>query len=81
MEKVVETEKQRELRWQTERDFDTLMEYQKLIKEPERLKRAKKLEGYSGYVEEHIYRSMGARYGTWSDRQNKKLYEELRKIK
>ena len=43
MEKVVETDKQRELRWQTERDFDTLMEYQKLIKEPERLKRAKKL--------------------------------------
>lgn len=47
----------------------------------ELIKRAKKLEGYSGYVEEHIYRSMGARYGTWSDRQNKKLYEELRKIK
>ena len=43
MEKVVETDKQREIRWQTERDFDTLMEYQKLIKEPERLKRAKKL--------------------------------------
>lgn len=43
MEKVVETEKQRELRWQTESDFDTLMAYQKLIKEPERLKRAKKL--------------------------------------
>lgn len=43
MEKAVETDKQRELRWQTERDFDTLMEYQKLIKEPERLKRAKKL--------------------------------------
>ena len=32
-----------ELRWETERDFDTLMAYQKLIKEPERLERAKKL--------------------------------------
>lgn len=38
-----ETEAQRELRWQAERDFDTLMEYEKLIKEPERLKRAKAL--------------------------------------
>ena len=41
--KMTKEEKERELRWQTERDFDTLMEYQKLIKEPERLKRAKKL--------------------------------------
>lgn len=32
-----------ELRWETERDFDTLIAYQKLIKEPERLERAKKL--------------------------------------
>lgn len=47
----------------------------------ELIKRTKKLEGCPGYVEEHIYRSMGARYGTWSDRQNKKLYEELRKVK
>lgn len=36
-------EKERELKWQTERDFETLMEYQKLLKDPERLKRAKKL--------------------------------------
>lgn len=41
--KMTKEEKERELRWQTERDFDTLMEYQKLIKETERLKRAKKL--------------------------------------
>ena len=41
--KMTKEEKERELRWQTERDFDTLMEYKKLIKEPERLKRAKKL--------------------------------------
>ena len=41
--KMTKEEKERELRWQTERDFDTLIEYQKLIKEPERLKRAKKL--------------------------------------
>ena len=47
----------------------------------ELIKRVKKLEGYSGYVEEDIYRSMGAIYGTWSNRQNKKLYEELKKIK
>ena len=47
----------------------------------ELIKRVKKLEGYSGYVEEGIYRSMGAIYGTWSNRQNKKLYEELKKIK
>ena len=25
-------EKERELKWQTERDFETLMEYQKLLK-------------------------------------------------
>ena len=36
-------EKERELKWKTERDFETLMEYQKLLKNPERLKRAKKL--------------------------------------
>ena len=47
----------------------------------ELIKRVKKLEGYSDYVEEDIYRSMGAIYGTWSNRQNKKLYEELKKIK
>ena len=47
----------------------------------ELIKRVKKLEGYSGYVEKDIYRSMGAIYGTWSNRQNKKLYEELKKIK
>ena len=47
----------------------------------ELIKRVKKLECYSGYVEEDIYRSMGAIYGTWSNRQNKKLYEELKKIK
>lgn len=41
--KMTKEEKERELKWQTERDFDTLMEYQKLIKDPERLKRAKKL--------------------------------------
>ena len=33
-----------ELRWETERDFDTLMAYQKLVKDPERLERAQKLE-------------------------------------
>lgn len=33
--------KNEEERWRTERDFDTLMEYQKLIKDPERLKKAK----------------------------------------
>lgn len=32
-----------ELRWETERDFDTLMAYQKLVKDPERLERAQKL--------------------------------------
>lgn len=36
-------EKARELKWQTEEDFRTLVEYQKLIKDSERLKRAKKL--------------------------------------
>ena len=39
----VETDKERELRWQTERDFEILMDYEKLIKDGERLKRAKKL--------------------------------------
>jgi cell shape-determining protein MreC len=38
-----ETDEERELRWQTESDFDTLMSYEKLVKDPERLKRAKKL--------------------------------------
>lgn len=38
-----ETEEEREMRWETEHDFDILMEYEKLIKDPERLARAKKL--------------------------------------
>lgn len=41
--KVVETDKERELRWQTERDFETLMEYEKLVRDGDRLERAKKL--------------------------------------
>lgn len=32
-----------EARWEAERDFETLMAYERLIKDPERLKRAKKL--------------------------------------
>lgn len=39
----VETDKERELRWQTERDFEILMDYEKLIKDGDRLERAKKL--------------------------------------
>lgn len=39
----VETDKERELRWQTERDFETLMEYEKLVRDGDRLERAKKL--------------------------------------
>lgn len=39
----VETETERELRWQTERDFEILMDYERLVKDGERLKRAKKL--------------------------------------
>lgn len=42
-EKMTKEEKERELKWQTERDFDTLMEYEKLVKDEERLKRAKNL--------------------------------------
>lgn len=38
-----ETQAEREARWQAEEDFHTLMDYEKLIKDPERLKRAKKL--------------------------------------
>ena len=41
--KAVETDKERELRWQTERDFETLMEYEKLVRDGDRLERAKKL--------------------------------------
>lgn len=41
--KAVETDKERELRWQTERDFETLMEYEKLVRNGDRLERAKKL--------------------------------------
>ena len=40
---MIKESKAQEIKWQTERDFDTLMEYEKLIKEPERLKRAKAL--------------------------------------
>lgn len=43
MSKKVETEKERELRWQTERDFEILMDYEKLVKDGDRLERAKKL--------------------------------------
>lgn len=44
MSKVkVETDKERELRWQTERDFEILMDYEKLVKDGDRLERAKKL--------------------------------------
>lgn len=39
----VETDKERELRWQTERDFEILMDYEKLVKDGDRLERAKKL--------------------------------------
>lgn len=41
--KVVETDEERELRWETERDFETLMAYEKLVKDSARLERAKKL--------------------------------------
>lgn len=41
--KAVETEKERELRWQTERDFEILMDYEKLVRDGDRLARAKKL--------------------------------------
>lgn len=41
--KAVETEKERELRWQTERDFEILMDYEKLVRDEDRLARAKKL--------------------------------------
>lgn len=43
MSKKVETEKERELRWQTERDFEILMDYEKLVRDSDRLARAKKL--------------------------------------
>jgi hypothetical protein len=43
MSKKVETEKERELRWQTERDFEILMDYEKLVRDLDRLARAKKL--------------------------------------
>lgn len=39
----VETDKERELRWETERDFETLMAYEKLVRDNDRLERAKKL--------------------------------------
>ena len=39
----VETDKERELRWQTERDFEILMDYEKLVRDADRLERAKKL--------------------------------------
>lgn len=39
----VETDKERELRWQTERDFEILMDYEKLVRDGDRLERAKKL--------------------------------------
>lgn len=41
--KAVETDKERELRWQTERDFEILMDYEKLVRDGDRLARAKKL--------------------------------------
>ena len=44
----VETETERELRWQTERDFEILMDYERLVKDGERLKRAKKLAKEKG---------------------------------
>lgn len=39
----VETENEREKRWEAERDYETLISYQKLISDPERLQAAKKL--------------------------------------
>ena len=39
----VETDEERELRWETERDFETLMAYEKLVRDSDRLERAKKL--------------------------------------
>lgn len=41
MKKVEISEEEK--KWETERDFNTLMDYEKLIKDPERLKRAKNL--------------------------------------
>ena len=43
MAKVEETSNERELKWQTEEDFSTLINYEKLIKDPKRLEAAKKL--------------------------------------
>ena len=40
----VETDKERELRWQTERDFEILMDYEKLVRDGDRLEGAKKLD-------------------------------------
>lgn len=39
----VETDEERELRWETERDFETLISYEKLVRDSARLERAKKL--------------------------------------
>ena len=43
MTKEVEKDDEKELRWQTEEDFSTLMSYEKLIKDPKRVAAAKKL--------------------------------------
>ena len=43
MAKVEETSNERELKWQTEEDFSTLINYEKLIKDPKRVAAAKKL--------------------------------------
>lgn len=43
MKTAEEKDNESELRWQTEEDFRTLMNYEKLIKYPKRVEAAKKL--------------------------------------